>query len=130
MTVVSPRSTMISCRRTIRRESARSLLPSRNLMHSCRTERWKSGKGVSSMGRSEEQTDTIINAQWEQYERDGYLKLGKILSDDALLALQQRIDEIMLGKAALDYNRLMMQLDSPDGQYQNAGPQSRGWKGA
>ncbi|GHO46311.1 phytanoyl-CoA dioxygenase family protein [Ktedonospora formicarum] len=68
--------------------------------------------------------------QWQHYERDGYLKLGKVLSDDALATLQQRINDIMLGKADIDYGRFLMQLDSPDGQYNNAGAQSKGFKGA
>ena len=76
-----------------------------------------------------ELTTNLTTDQWAQYERDGYLKLGKVLSDDDLSALQTRIDDIMLGKAKLDYNRILMQLDSADGQYENAGVQSRGWKG-
>ena len=35
----------------------------------------------------------------------------------------------MLGKANVDYDRLLMQLDSADGAYENAGAQSSGWKG-
>lgn len=71
----------------------------------------------------------ISAEQWAQYERDGYLKLGKVLSDHDLKALQDRIDDIMLGKAPVDYDRIMMQLDSVDGQYGSAGPQSKGFKG-
>jgi phytanoyl-CoA hydroxylase len=72
----------------------------------------------------------ISDEQWQQYERDGYLRLGKVLSDADLQALQTRIDDIMLGKANLDYSRILMQLDSSDGAYQNAGVQSKGHKGA
>lgn len=72
----------------------------------------------------------ITEAQWQQYQRDGYLKLGKLLSDDELKALQDRIDQIMLGKAAVDYDRMLMQLDSESGDYGAAGEQSRGHKGA
>jgi phytanoyl-CoA hydroxylase len=82
------------------------------------------------MPPSGERRETISDMQWEQYEREGYLILGRLLDASDLKALQQRIDEIMLGRAELDYDRLMMQLDSPDGRYENAGPQSRGWKGA
>ena len=77
----------------------------------------------------EEITTTLTAEQWDAYERDGYLPLGKVLSEDDLSALQARIDDIMLGRAALDYDKILMQLDSADGQYQNAGVQSRGWKG-
>lgn len=72
----------------------------------------------------------ITDAQWRQYERDGYLKLGKLLSDADLRALQQRIDDIMLGKARIDYSKLLMQLDSETGKYEDAGEQSKGHKGA
>lgn len=72
----------------------------------------------------------LTDAQWQQYEDDGYLRLGATLSKDALFALQSRIDAIMLGKAEIDYDRLLMQLDSADGKYENAGTQSLGWKGA
>lgn len=72
----------------------------------------------------------LTDSQWEQYERDGFLKLGKVLSDEELSALQTRIDDIMLGNAPVDYARLLMQLDSKDGAYENAGEQSNGHKGA
>lgn len=72
----------------------------------------------------------ITDAQWAQYERDGYLKLGKLLSDAELKGLSNRIDEIMLGKARVNYERMLMQLDSATGKYEDAGVQSRGFKGA
>lgn len=75
-------------------------------------------------------TTGLTNEQWESYERDGYLHLGRVLNDEDLAALQARIDDIMLGRADLDYDKILMQLDSADGQYENAGVQSRGWKGA
>jgi phytanoyl-CoA hydroxylase len=70
----------------------------------------------------------LTDSQWQQYEEQGYLKLGHVLSDADLSALQERIDAIMLGEAPTDLTRLMMQLDSTDGK--NAGPQTRGHKGA
>lgn len=72
----------------------------------------------------------ISEEQWNQYEQAGYFKLGKLLSDEDLAGLQQRINDIMLGRAAVDYDRMLMQLDSNDGQYENAGVQSKGFKGA
>jgi ectoine hydroxylase-related dioxygenase (phytanoyl-CoA dioxygenase family) len=72
----------------------------------------------------------ISDQQWEQYDRDGYVKLGQLLSAADLQAAQQRIDEIMLGKARLKYDRMMMQLDSETGKYEEAGAQSKGFKGA
>jgi hypothetical protein len=72
----------------------------------------------------------ITDAQWQTFEARGYLNLGKVIDEDALKALQTRIDEIMLGKAELDYNQLLMQLDSTTGEYQDAGEQSKGHKGS
>jgi hypothetical protein len=72
----------------------------------------------------------ITNEQWQQYERDGFLSLGKVLNDNDLQALQQRINDIMLGTADVDYNRFLMQLDSNSGNYEDAGEQSGGHKGA
>lgn len=72
----------------------------------------------------------LTEGQWRQYERDGYLRLGKLLADDELAALQQRIDDIMLGKAEVNYDKMLMQLDSDSGRYESAGPQSSGFKGA
>lgn len=72
----------------------------------------------------------LTDEQWAQYEDKGYLRLGQVLSDEDLKALQSRIDDIMLGRADLDYSKILMQLDSLDGQYANAGAQSFGHKGA
>lgn len=72
----------------------------------------------------------ISEEQWAQYYRDGYIKLGKVLSDEALATLQERINAIMLGEADVDYERMMMQLDSTTGAYGDAGEQSKGFKGA
>jgi phytanoyl-CoA hydroxylase len=74
--------------------------------------------------------DHITDAQWAQFEEQGWLNLGRVLNDSDLAALQQRIDDIMLGRAAIDYDRMLMQLDSIDGRYDHAGVQSRGHKGS
>ena len=73
---------------------------------------------------------SLTDAQWAQYERDGYLRLGRLLADDELKALQDRLDEIMLGKADIDYDKVLMQLDSDSGNYEDAGAQTVGFKGA
>ena len=75
-------------------------------------------------------TQYLTDAQWQQYEEQGYLHLGKLLSDDDLNALLQRIDDIMLGKAVLDYDKVLMQLDSTTGRPMDLGPQTRGHKGS
>jgi hypothetical protein len=74
-------------------------------------------------------TNGISEMQWAQYERDGYLKLGRLLSDAELAALRQRLNDIMLGTARVDYDRMLMQLDSGTGKYGDAGIQTRGFKG-
>ncbi len=45
----------------------------------------------------------------EQFMEQGYLRLGKLLSSDELAAIQQRIDDIMLGKVR--YENMRFQLD-------------------
>eukprot|EP01065_Artemidia_motanka_P025317 TRINITY_DN3030_c3_g1_i1.p1 TRINITY_DN3030_c3_g1~~TRINITY_DN3030_c3_g1_i1.p1 ORF type:complete len:313 (+),score=86.71 TRINITY_DN3030_c3_g1_i1:92-940(+) len=75
--------------------------------------------------------DTVITAaQWAQYDRDGYLKLGKVVGDDTLRKLQLRIDDIMTGRADVQYTKMMMQEDSTTGKYEDIGPQTFGHKGA
>ena len=63
----------------------------------------------------------ITEQQWQAFESEGYLRLGKVVTDKLLQAMQQRIDEIMLGDADLDYDRRGMQLDSRDGADDSAG---------
>ncbi len=75
-------------------------------------------------------TSIITDQQWAQYEREGFLRLGKVLSDSDLAALRQRIDDIMLGRARVNYDRMLMQLDSDSGKYEDAPAQTRGFKHA
>ena len=67
---------------------------------------------------------------WQNFQQTGYLHLGQVLSQAELAALQQRIDDIMLGTAPLDYDRMLMQLDSTTGKISDTGPQTKGHKGA
>ncbi|HWL53544.1 MAG TPA: phytanoyl-CoA dioxygenase family protein [Chthoniobacteraceae bacterium] len=71
----------------------------------------------------------ITDQQWQEYETAGYLKLGSI-SAELLRKMQERIDAIMLGKAAVNYQRMLMQRDSESGRYEDAGEASKGFKGA
>ena len=71
--------------------------------------------------------ESITDEQWEQFESNGYLRLGRIA--DSVEALSRRIDDIMLGTAPLDYSCMLMQLDVVDGR-KGPGPQTRGHKGA
>ena len=72
----------------------------------------------------------LTDAGWQQFERDGFLRLGQVATDDQLLALQTRMDDIMMGRADVDYDQMMMQLDRVDGPDSGPGPQSKGFKGA
>ncbi len=72
----------------------------------------------------------IEAARWKSYEKEGYLRLGTVLEPADLAALQTRINDIMLGSARIPYDRLLMQLDGASGKYEDAGEQSKGWKGA
>lgn len=74
--------------------------------------------------------DRISTEQWQSFDEHGYLKLGRVLDAEELAALQERIDAIMLGRADVDYDRMLMQLDSTTGKTDEAGPQSKGFKGA
>jgi len=73
--------------------------------------------------------DGVTIDQWCQFQKDGYLRLGRVIEDDELAALQERIDDIMLGKAPCDYDRMLMQLDGGDGTYASLPPQTKGHKG-
>ena len=72
---------------------------------------------------------TERSVDWESFHRDGFVRLGRLLVDDDLRKLQDRIDSIMLGQADVDYDRLMMQLDSTSGEYGDLGEQTLGFKG-
>lgn len=72
--------------------------------------------------------EALTAEQWQTYEEQGYVRLGKLLSDAELAALRSRIDDIMLGRADIDYDRLMMQREG-DGMTAQSG-QTSGFKGA
>jgi hypothetical protein len=74
--------------------------------------------------------ELLTEEQWERFERDGYLRLGRLLDPSDLAALQARIDAIMLGDADVPYDRMLMQLDSDTGRYEDAPAQTKGFKGA
>lgn len=75
------------------------------------------------------ETQQITQSDWKFYEENGYLRLGRTLDDAELESLRRRIDDIMLGVANVNYDNLLMQLDSETGKYDDAGVQSRGHKG-
>jgi phytanoyl-CoA hydroxylase len=61
------------------------------------------------------------------FDEHGYARLGKVLEDDALAALRERADEIMLGKVKLP--GLFFQLDTETGSYDDL-VFGRGYEGA
>lgn len=67
--------------------------------------------------------EEITSEQWQRFEEDGYLPLGRVLDDAELNALRSRVDDIMLGRADVDYDELLMQLDGSPAQ-------TNGWKGS
>lgn len=71
----------------------------------------------------------LSEQQWKTFQEQGYVHLGKVDAVE-LAALQQRIDDIMMGTADIDYDRMMMQLDRADGPGSKPGPQSPGHKEA
>ncbi len=72
----------------------------------------------------------ISQDQWSDYHRDGFLKIGRQSGREELANLQQRIDEVMLGRAPLDYGRLTMQLDSNTDRYDQVKGGGIGHQGA
>ncbi|MGA1197407.1 MAG: phytanoyl-CoA dioxygenase family protein [Candidatus Latescibacterota bacterium] len=72
----------------------------------------------------------ITDDQWAKFEKDGFLHLGNVMDEGELEGLQTRMDDIMLGKASIDYDRVMMQLDRDPARDNKPGPQSKGHKGA
>jgi hypothetical protein len=72
----------------------------------------------------------LTDEEWGTFLEQGYLPLGPVVSGEELRALQQRIDDIMLGTAPVPYERMMLQLDTTTGQYKDMDPQTKGHKGA
>ncbi len=72
--------------------------------------------------------EALTDAEWSRFKTDGYIRLGQVLDVQELAAIQQRIDDIMMGTANVDYSRMLMQLDSIPGVSDNPGPQTNGHK--
>lgn len=72
--------------------------------------------------------DGLTDAQWSRFKTDGYIHLGQVLDAEELATMQQRIDDIMMGTANVDYSRMLMQLDSIPGVSDQPGPQTNGHK--
>jgi hypothetical protein len=66
----------------------------------------------------------LSDQQWEEYQRQGYLRLGVVLDAAQIVALQQRIDAIMLGE--IHYPSLQYQLDTGGAYEELPDPDARG----
>lgn len=73
-------------------------------------------------------TKTISNEQWVRFQRDGFLILGQVAPEE-VGRLAFRLDDIMLGRADIAYDELMMQLDRRCDSDTEPGPQTKGHKG-
>jgi len=91
--------------------------------------------GEKHVGISESECKYITPEQWNLFLERGWVVLskdqvfGKNDGDEQFELLRQEMDSIMLGEADVPYDKLMMQLDSTTGNYEDAGAQTLGWKG-
>ena len=64
------------------------------------------------------------------FQEEGYFILPQFFERVEITGLQDRIDEIMLGTANVDYDQIWMQLDTNSGKYEDLGWGGKGFKGA
>jgi phytanoyl-CoA hydroxylase len=67
-----------------------------------------------------------LSAPLAQLARDGFARLGRVLSDAGLCALRERAEALMLGRVV--HPGLFFQLDATTGRYEDA-PRGLGWQG-
>ena len=53
------------------------------------------------------------------FEEEGYFILPQFFERADIAGLQERIDQIMLGTADVDYDQIWMQLDTDSGKYED-----------
>jgi polysaccharide pyruvyl transferase WcaK-like protein len=88
---------------------------------------WLAGLARGANGREEimEGNTTVTEQQWDQYSRDGFLHLGKILEPEELEILRQRADDLAMGVV---WNPdVQMQLDTGGG-YEELPAATRGFE--
>ena len=61
-----------------------------------------------------------------RYDRDGFARLGRVASDEALEAMRARTDDMMLGRRV--YPGLFFQHDTDTGRYEDL-TYGKGWEG-
>src|SRR5688572_4236823 len=71
---------------------------------------------------SEDELRSVLDG----WRRDGFARLGPLLSDEGLEALRTRADDLMLGRVT--YPGLFFQMDAASGRYEDA-PLGLGWQG-
>ncbi len=64
---------------------------------------------------AQQRSGFLSEAEWAQFEAEGYLRLGQVASDEQLARLQKRMDDIMLGH--IRYKGMYFQLDTTTGVY-------------
>ena len=67
-----------------------------------------------------------VDAVLANFARDGYARVGRVASEEALAALRARADEIMLGQVT--YPGLFFQIDTETGKYDDL-TYGHGWQG-
>ncbi|MBM7116075.1 phytanoyl-CoA dioxygenase family protein [Archangium primigenium] len=67
-----------------------------------------------------------IEGPLAHYAAHGYARLGRVLAPEALEALRERADDLMLGRVS--YPGFFWQMDAPSGLYADA-PLGLGWQG-
>ncbi len=70
--------------------------------------------------------DSEIERIFQDYDRDGYARVGRIAGEETLRELRDRIDAIMLGEVT--YPELFFQRDADSGSYDDL-TYGKGWEG-
>ncbi len=60
------------------------------------------------------------------FERHGWARLGRVMSDEGLKLLRERAEDLMLGRVT--WPGMFFQMDSPTGRHEDA-PLGLGWQG-
>lgn len=84
---------------------------------------------VTTQSAQRKLEDVLTPEMLKTYQKQGFVKIGKVIDENQIAILGNRLNQIMLGDADTPYQTLMMQLDSPTGLYEDAGTQTSGWKG-
>lgn len=70
--------------------------------------------------------DLDLEGPLRDYASLGYARLGRVITDEALAALRERCDDLMLGRVT--YPGLFFQRDTETGQYEDL-EYGKGWEG-